>query len=806
MLREIFHALRSLARTPGFTALAVLTLALGIGAGTAVFSVVNAVLLRPLPYRDPDRLVRIESVRGGEPGEVSQRDLQDIKEGTSIFSGVAGYVPGGQYNTSGDGAAPEEVPATLCSRDLFDVLGVPLLHGGAWPPEYDQDRNFGIVLNHGFWQRRFGGDPGVVGRKITLDAAPFYTIFGVLPPGFDFPGRSDLFRSIVIVKRQVEDRNSRSAYGLARLKPGITVKRARAELSALAERLARSYPDTNRGLGFDVTPLTELYVGEARPYLLLLLGAVGFLLLIAGVNIVNLLLSRALARDRAVALRAALGASRSSLVRRGLLEAVLLSLAGGALGLLLAWAWVRIAAALLHPHLPFWAEIAVDARVLAFTFVLAMLTGLVAGLIPALQGSRPSLTGVLNEGGRGGSAGRGRLLLRRALVAVEISLALTLLAGAGLMGKSLARLLTEDPGFRADRLLTFRIALPWRTYDDPKTIAFYRQTLERIAALPGVETVAANSNPPLSGKTEEHKWTVTLEGQSLAAQQANPYVDEQRVTPGYFRLMGIPVLRGRTFVEADTADTGRVAVVSRRFAERFWPGQEAVGKRLKPGRPDPEVPWYQVVGVVEDVRHERLGGESGLALYYSVWQTPDANAYVLARTHVEPATLVRPANLAVWEVDREQSTFDFATMDERIAASLWRQRVSGGLLAAFAVLATVLAAVGIFGVTSFAVSQRTREIGIRMALGAEAKTVLGMVLRETAAVLAVGLMAGLAAGLVLTRLLSSLLYGVDAADPGVFAAVCLLLTAVALSAGYLPARRAARVDPLVAIRSEEADV
>ncbi len=796
--RDVRQAARALSRSPGVTGLIVLTLALGIGANSAIFSLVNAVLLRPLPYAEPDRLVRIGSARGGEDGQVSLAEVPHLRR-LRAFADVAAYAPGAQYNLS-EGGAPEEVPATLCTGNLFEVLGIPLHLGDTWPASYDQDRDFGIVLNHGFWQRRFAGNPGVLGRRITLDAAPNYTVFGVLPAGFDFPVRSDLFRSIVISADQLTDLNNRGVWALARLAPAVSLEQAQTELDAVSRYLADSYPESNRGLRFVAVPLGEVYVGQARPYLVLLLAAVVLILLIACANVVNLLLTRAVARERESTLRAALGASRGGLIRQHLLESLLLALAGGAAGLLLAFWWTRALAAGIGVQLPHWMSISLDGTVLAFTFLVAAATGLLAGALPALHVSRPSLAGLLIEGSRGAAGGKRRQALRRALVAAEIGLALALLIGAGLLVKSFSRLQQVDPGFDGRGALTFRIALPWSTYDRPRAMAFYRELLDRLAALPGVTAVATNSNLPMSGETDDYRSTVTLGGQTPEEQQKNTYVHAQRVSPGYFSTLRIPLLRGRGFTLDDDLDAPPVAVVSASFARRFWPGRDAIGQRLLP--PGPDRPWFEVVGLVGDVQHEQLGGGAGLSVYYPFSQLSSPNAYVVLRTGASPQALAEPATRAVWSIDPEQSTFDFRTLEERIASGTWQKRISGVLFSMFAALALVLAAVGIYGVTSYGVSQRTREIGIRMALGARARDVLRDVLGETAAVALAGVAAGLAAAFALARGMAGLLFEVSATDPAVFLAVPLLLAAVALAASLLPARRAARVDPVITLRQD----
>jgi putative ABC transport system permease protein len=804
--QDLRYGARALIKKPGFTFVVALTLALGIGANAAIFSFVNALLLRPLPYRDADRLVRIASLRGKEEGRLSMLELKDLREQTPIFESVAPYIPGAQYNYSGDGP-PEEMASVLVSRDLFNTLGVQLLHGGLWPESYDLERNFGVILTYDLWKRRFGGDPNVLGRKITLDAAPFYVIHGVTPQGFNFPGAVQFFRSIAINDRtpNYKDRDARNVYAVARLKPGVSYEQARAELNAFGRRMAETYPNINAGLSFTLKPLRDFYVGDVRPYLWLLLAAVGFVLLIACANVINLLLARSLAREREIAIRMALGAGRSRLMRQLLTESLLLAAAGGLIGLATGWGWVRLLRSLVRTEMPTWIEINIDWRVLAFTLAVSILTGLIAGLAPALQASKPDLNELLKEGVKG-SQGAARQELRKALIVAEIALALILLVGAGLMVKSFLRLRQTELGFKPNNLLTLRVALPWRKYNDTqgpeRQRQFFQQLLDRLAALPGVESSAITSNLPLSSERQEGKLTFTVEGQSAEEQQRNPYLNDLRVSPNYFQTIGVRLIKGRLLNEVDTADTERAGVISRRLAERAWPGQDPIGKRLKVGGVNSQSKWTTIVGVVGDVKHEEIAGEGGLDLYVSYRQVGDSNMYMLLRTKVAPMALAEAATRAVWAGDSEQSTFDIVTMEERVTDTVWQRRLSGSLFIVFAALALALASVGVYGVMSYVVSQRTREIGVRMAMGARPRDVLKLVIWQGAKLIAAGLGAGLAVAFIASRIISSLLYQVSATDPLTYLVVPLLLAAVALVACYIPARRAMKVDPMTALRAE----
>jgi putative ABC transport system permease protein len=804
LLQDIRYALRMLVKRPGFTLTVALTLALGIGANTAIFSFVNAILLRPLPFKEPDRLVRIAALRGSEEGRISMMEFQDLKREVAIFEDVAAYVPGWLYNHNSSGA-PEEVAVTLCTRNLFSVLGVPLLHGNTWPEGADREGAYEVVLTHELWQRRFGGSTDALNQKISLDTAP-HQIHGVLPPRIQFPDNVQLFRSIAIspTMPNYTNRPARNVYALARLKPGVSVKQAQLEIDAFGRRLAQQYPDINAGLSFTATPLTDYYVGDVRPYLWLLFIAVGLVLLIACGNVVNLLLTQALKRDQEIAIRTALGAGRGRLIRQLLTESALLSLVGGVFGVLLAEFCIRLLSAAISVELPPWIVIEIDEKALIFTLAISILTGILAGLAPALQASKPDMNELLKESARGSSSSRHRL--RRALVVAEIALALVLLAGAGLMVRSLNHLQRVDLGFNSNSLLTLRLTLSKYKYKvriDPRLAnQFHQQTLEKLRALPGVESVAATTNLPLSGETQLGRIAFTVEGQSENEQQHNPLVNDIKISPSYFDVMGIRLVRGRALNDFDLPTTDRVYVISERLAERMFAGQDPIGRRVKAGGPRSQQSWGTVVGVVQDVKHDALTGNGGYDLYGSYQQQPHINIFLLLRTKVDPMSLGEAATRAVWSVDPDQATFDIMTMEQRIADTIWHRRLSRNLFVIFAALALALSAIGVYGVMSYTVSQRTREIGVRLALGAQGRVVIKMILVEALRLILIGGAIGLGAAFGLSRSIKSLLFGVNAIDPLTFAGVSLLLVLVALVAGYLPARRAAKVDPVIALRSE----
>ncbi|HEX8283358.1 MAG TPA: ABC transporter permease [Pyrinomonadaceae bacterium] len=817
--QDVRFGLRTLLKRPGFTLVAVVTLALGIGANSAIFSVVNAVVLRPLPYAAPERLVALWgnlNQKGFEELEVSAPEYADFRgRGAHVFEDVAAYYESG-FNMTGAGE-PERIQGVRATASLFSTLGVAPLTGRAYTEEEDRPGAPDVaVISHSLWRRRFNSDPSVVGKSVTLDGRPT-TIVGVMRADFHFPNNdADVWKPAAFDADLLSPNNRGSHFlnAVARLKEGFTPARANTEVAALARAQgaenAGNYP---RGFGASVRPLAEEVVGPSvRTSLFVMLGAVGLVLLIACANVANLLLARASSRRKEVAVRTALGAGRARIMRQLLTESVLLSLAGGGAGLMLALWGVDLLVALAPEGTPRVAEVGLDARVILFTFGVSLLTGVVFGLAPALHASKVDLNESLKEGGRGGGEGAGRGRLRGLLVVGEFALALVLLAGAGLLVKSFTRVLDERPGFDARGVLTMRLVLPeskYKSYDAHR--AFYSSLFERLRRLPGVEAVGANNLLPLNGSGGSR--TFLIEGRPVPAGQPKPEEQLRYVTPGYFAAMRVPVLRGRDFDERDVQTAPRVAVVSRSMAERHWPGEEAVGKRLAYagiGRGHDEKPeWIEVVGVVGDVKHRGLDLESKPEIYVPVHQplfanrpTPPLSLYVAVRTSGDPAALAPVVRREVAAVDPEQPLANVRTMEERLAESVAQRRFNMTLLGVFACVALLLAGVGVYGVMAYAVARRTHEIGIRVALGAQRGDVVRLVLRQGMWLALAGVGLGVVGAYAATRLMSGLLYGVSPTDPLTFLGVSALLTAAALLACLLPARRATKVDPMVALRYE----
>jgi putative ABC transport system permease protein len=813
--QDIRYGVRTLAKNRGFSAVAVIALALGIGANSAIFSVINAVLLRPLPYTDPDRLVMlwatnpllqlgIDNLPATAANYVEWRDQNQVFENISALDSRT-------FNLT-SGGEPEQIACAHVSSSFFQLMDVSPKMGRAFSPEEDQPgKNQVIIVSHGLWQRRFGADLDLIGKSLTLDGHS-YTLIGVMPASFGFPGtadmpaymslppQTDLWTPIAFTAEQVGRRGDHNLSVIARLKPGVTLEQARTDVGNIARQAEEQDPRA-KGYGVNVVSLGEQLVGSIRPALLVMLVAVGFVLLIACANVANLLLARSSARQKEIAIRMALGAGRGRIIRQMLTESMLLSIAGGSTGILLNFWGVGILLALSPENIPRLDQVNTDAHVLGFTLLISVVTGALFGLAPALQASRLNLNESLKEGARGSAGGLHRNRVRTLLVVSEVALSLVLLLGAGLMIRSFERLLRVDPGFNPENVLTSRLSLPANKYPDAKQqAAFFQRTLERLESLPGVQSVGAVSALPLSGAEEASSFMI--EGSPPVDSSEMPMADRRRASADYFRAMGIPLVNGRYFTEADNQSAPPVAIVSESFVRRFFPEEDPLGKRIKNGGPASTRPWLSVVGVVKDVRHLALEAEPRPQVYMPYLQNTSTSMAVVMRSASDPASLAAGVRNAVWELDKEQPITDVKSMEQYFSASVAQRRFNMILLAVFAGVALVLAAVGIYGVMSYSVTQRTQEIGIRMALGAKQTDVLRLVVRQGMIPALAGVVIGLGAGVALTRLMSSLLYGVSATDPITFAAVPLTLLGVALGACLAPARRATKVDPVIALRRE----
>jgi predicted permease len=812
MLETLWHDLRFGARLlkkqPGFTLVAVLTLALGIGANTAIFTIVNGLLLRPLPYPEAERLAVVDTTMRRARVEVratSYPDFVSWRDQNTVFEQIAARSSQSFSLLSGD--EPERVSGELVSANYFSLLGVQAAYGRTFLPE--EDRTPGThrvaLVGHGLWQRRFGGIPNLVGQPIQLSDGN-YTVVGIMPEGFR--GISDsaelwLPMMMVTAARETGDmqtRNQRWLATVARLKPGVTMAQAQAEMDTIARRLEQSFPDTNAYRGTLVTPLREWLFGNMQLMLWILLGAVGCVLLVACANVANLLLQRAATRRKETAIRLALGATPKRLTRQLLTESLLLALLGGALGVLAAYWSADILVALSPITFPSFVQLTPDVRVLGFSLLISLLTGVFFGLAPALQAAKPVLNEVLKDSGRGTAGGLGRSRLLGSLVVSEIALALVLLVGAGLMIRSLQRLQAVEPGFESERLLTMRFSLPEQKYPREQIGGFTQQLRERLQALPGVAAVALSTDLPLSGNTSAGP--IELEGSNAALAGGEIRMFRHRVTPEFFATLGIPLLKGRDFTADDHAQAPGVVIISESLARRYWPDEDPLGKRLR--EEGANNPWVTVVGVAADVKYRGLPNNPNADpdVYFPLLQRPNNNLSLAVRTEAEPTNLTTAIRQELQKLDPNLPVFAVTTMAQQVARQTTQARFSTWLLGIFGALALLLAAVGIYSVMAYAVEQRKHEVGIRLAMGARVGDVLKLVLRQGMRLALWGVAVGLSAALALTQLMKGLLFGVAAIDPLTYTGIALLLTAVALLACLIPAWRATKVDPLLALRHE----
>jgi putative ABC transport system permease protein len=796
MLHDARYAVRQLARTPAFTTVALLTLALGIGASTTIFSVVNGVLLRPLPFPEPDALVRVhEIVPQYGQFSVAPANLLDWRQQNTVFEHIAGFTSD-RATYIGD-AGPVMLTGASVSWDLFDLLRVPPALGRSFRADEDvPGKNNVIVISQGLWQRVFGQDSSVLGRAVTLSGVPV-TVIGVMPAGFAFPGGGiDYWRPIAINPADAT-RGGHFLGVIARRKAGVTLEQTRSEMKTIAERLAVQYPKNSANESAEVRGLHEEVVGGVRTALLTLLGAVAVVILIACANVANLLLVRASVREREIAVRTALGAGRGRLMRQMLAESLVLSLAGGLLGMTLAYFAMPAIQRLGAGSIPRVANVTLDLRVLTFALAVSVLTGILFGLVPAWQASRTVVGAVLKEGGRSATTSGGRWV-RNTLLVGEVALSIVLLVGAVLLLRSFVKLTNVDPGFRPERVLAFRVALPPASYrEDHQRVAFFDRLLDGLQRIPGAGAAGMIQSLPIRN---DYMLSFAIQGRPEARPGDEPSANHRVVSPDYFKTLGIPLLRGRTFTTHDVEKSPMVALVDEAFAARHFAGEEPIGRGLDIGNGSDG--FYEIVGVVGNVNYGGLDRAPSPTMYVPYKQDVFSTMWMLVSTDGDPSTLSQPARQALLGVDRGLPAFSLTTLATVVDESVAQRRFSMLLLTAFAVVALFLAAVGLYGVVGYTVSLRTQEIGVRMAIGAQRGDVLRMVLTGGMKLSAIGLAIGLVAAMVLARMVTTMLFDVKPFDPASYAATASLLLAVSLLACYVPARRAMMVDPVVAMRQD----
>jgi putative ABC transport system permease protein len=806
LAQDVRYGVRSLLKAPGFAAVAVLTLALGIGANSAIFSFVDGVLLKPLPYPEPEGILLLwEKPPGGGNNVVSAMNFLDWRSQSSSFTGVAA-ITGRSMTLSGSGE-PTLMRVARVSAAYFDILGVKPKLGRTFASDEDTPgKEHVIVMSHRLWTTQFGGDAGVVGRSVTLDGEA-YTIIGVLPEGSVFDRTfNQMWRPLAFTAAE-RTRNFHWLQVYARLKPGVSIEQARAEMDAIGGRIAQDFPDSNKGWGVSIVRYMDSIVGpQLRSSLYVLLSAVGMLLLIGCANLANLTLARGTSREREVAVRASLGAGRGRLVRQFLTENIVLAAAGGMAGIGVGYAFMRLLTIMLPPFfLPAVANVVMDTRLLAFAFVLSVATGLIFGLAPALQATKPDLASAMKEGGRGSSGDTGRRRLRSALVVVEVALAFILLAGGGLLVRSFFQMMNVPLGFDATNVLTLRLPMAGDRFSTgDQLMAQVRTLVDKVRGVPGVRGAAATDALPLEGFSNGMPFLIA--GRDVVDRANRQACGFKMVQADYFRVLGIQVIKGRAFTDRDVKGSPPVAIINQVMANRFFAGQDPIGQRvlvqeIVPGKPQlgPEIPW-EIVGLIADERTGSLEGTTRAGIYVPMEQSPSLFVSVVLRAEIEPEPLTRAVTAAVHDVDKDQVVSDVRTLERIKTESAASNRLRTTLLAVFAGLAVLLSAIGIYGVISYTVAQRTHELGVRAALGASKGVLLGMVLRNGMTLAGLGLVLGLAGALALTRLLATLLIGVGARDPLTLSASAAMLAAVALLACYVPARRAARLDPVAALR------
>jgi putative ABC transport system permease protein len=811
LLQDIRYGIRMLVKSPSVSIVATIALALGIGANTAIFSVVNAVLLRPLPFAESESLMAVfesDLTRGQLRGSYSFPNYFDLRDQNQTFEHLACYHSSDFIMTGGN--EPARVQGSVVSSNLFALLRVTPMLGRTFVADEDKPSANGrvVVLSQDFFQRHFNSDPALLNKTITLDATK-YTVIGVMPRSFQFPIQNDpveLWTTIAVDGTGDTPMNSqRGAHFLqlvGRLKKGVTPEEAQADANTIASRLEQQYPDTNTHKGIAIESALHALVGDVRPALLILLGAVACVLLIACANVANLLLARATGRHKEMAIRSALGANRFRVIRQLLTESILLSIVGGGIGLLLAVWWSDLLVALGKDDIPRAVQVGLDWRVLLFTAGVSLLTGLVFGLVPALQGSRTELTESLKEGGRSGSSGARRNVMRSALVVIELAVAVVLLIGAGLLIQSLWRLQRVEPGLNPHNVLTFNVSLSDVKYSSEQQSQYFAQLRTRLAALPGVESASGGLPLPLSG--DRFSISFEIDGRPVAKKD-QPSADVFVTDVGYFRTMGIPIVKGRDFSDSDQHKTAPVVIVTQQFAREFFPGEDPIGKRIKPGIAtfdNEKSTMREIIGVVGDIRSRGLSTPIKPAYYVPETQVPFNQLAMVVRTTGDPHALITASNKVVSELDKDIPVFGTKTMEEYLSSSVAAPRFNTTLLSIFACVALVLTIVGLYGVMSYSVAQRTNEIGIRLALGAQTRDVIALIVKQGLTLVAIGLAIGLPAAFALMRLISGLVFGVTTRDPLTFMGAALVLGGVGLLACYIPALRATRVDPIEALRCE----
>ena len=796
---EIRFALRALLAKPLLSLVILITLTLAIGANTTIFSFLKGVLLEPLPYKEADRLMVLEGRRDGKKVGMALADIEVIKRETDIFETLATfYEPTGGYNMSGDGRPPKEAWAMLNSSELFDVLGIPMIHGTTWPVEDNRTRSHSVVLTHKLFLERYNGDPSIVGTKITLDGRPYYKVYGVLAPEFDFPGGIEIYRSMAFIDLDFESRRFMTSYAVGRLRAGISEAEARRQLAAVSADLSATYPETHATLDLVIIPLKNWFTGDVKPYLVLVSVGVSLILLLACVNISGLFLIRNSERSGEMAVRGALGATRFHLMREQMWETLILALTGGVLGLWLSQHGIQFLKGIIRTDLPFWMDITIDNQVLLYSLLISVGTGLAVSATGWIGTGEHRLSERLKEGVKS-SADTRQVRLGRILVGAEVATATVLLIGSALMVRSFGQMVNSDMGFNPDQIITYNIFLSWGNYETPEQRQqLFTQVQDGLRAHPDIQDAGINSRPPFV-LTAPRPFTV--EGQSLDEHQTNPQATLRTVSGGYFRTLEIGLLEGRNFDERDRNDGVPVAIISKDFAERMWPRESPIGKRIKLGSPDNDANWREVVGVVNNLRDSAYALDD-IALYLPNTQSSALNYMVFVRTALDSHRVESVATQILHNIDPDQSNFEFKPYQNFIEQGIWQKKLATNLFSLFGLLALVLAIIGVYAMIAYTVDRRQKELGIRIALGAEDGDILGDTLGDAAKTGLLGVLAGVLIGLTGASLLGQILYGTNTRDPLIFTLVPIFLLVFLILAAMVPARRALSLDPVELLREE----
>lgn len=796
-------AWRAVKRRPAFSSIVALTLAIATSTSIVVFSYIDAVLLTPLPFEEPDRLVRIQSLKGDEKGLLSYPEFLEMQKELTTIEDLAVYRDGGRYNLSGDGKPPEDLTVTFASSNLFRILGIQPVSGDHWPETLDKRGSHTVMLTHSFWERRYGAEKTI--PKLTLDGFN-YNNYGVLPEGFSFPGRNEAFRAMAFADFVVDSRSYRLCIGLARLKEGVTLEQFNQELQQFAEDHEQRHADSNRGITFVAEPLEDLFLGDLYNYLLLITVAVVFLLVIAAVNVANLLVGQAIRQRRETVVRRVLGSSHTAIIKGFVMHSVLLALLGSMTGLALAWSFMEVSYDLVSSYLPYWINVSINTNVLLYTLGMALMLGLITGVVPwMLHLSRTQLASGLNEGQQTTGSKR-QAYMQKGLAVIQILVSVLMMVGGALLYKSFHAAQQADLGFETQQNLTFRIALSWFKYNTPeKKRAFFESSLKEIEAIPGVDAVAMNSVLPLTdmvNTSTESRAVFTLEGQSDLEQSKNPFVSIQRVTPNYFDVLGISMAMGEGFNRTDATSHQFQAVIDKKLADKMWPGQNAVGKRIKLGSPESERSFLTIVGIAENVKHQSITQENIPSVYISLLYYTTTDAHYVVQTSRSPAELNPKLSEAILNLDHNQPTFEYLAMEDHVALHNWHSKVSSSLFLAIAVIGCFIAAIGLFSIMTFLLILKVKELALRRVLGAGDRNILQLVLKELVQIAGIGIAGGVLLAPILLQPLLPFLFEVQLMDMSVYVLVSLMLLLVSLMAVVVPSWKALFINPVNVLRKD----